>query len=91
MHDARDELQQLLVGYVKAVGTHQVKRNEPVVLVQVVDGERGIDLHDAALDPAAQVVAGCRDGVANADSLAPAIQYIREDIIELIQTFSWKE
>ena len=64
MHDARDELQQLLVGYVKAVGTHQVKRNEPVVLVQVVDGERGIDLHDAALDPAAQVVAGCRDGVA---------------------------
>ena len=27
----------------------------------------------------------------NADSLAPAIQYIREDIIELIQTFSWKE
>ena len=64
MHDARDELQQFLVGYVKAVGTHQVKRNEPVVLVQVVDGERGIDLHDAALDPAAQVIAGCRDGVA---------------------------
>lgn len=27
----------------------------------------------------------------NADSLAPAIRYIREDIIELIQTFSWKE
>lgn len=26
----------------------------------------------------------------NADSLAPAIQYIREDIIELIQSFSWK-
>ena len=64
MHDARDELQQLLVGYVKAVGTHQVKRNEPVVLVQVVDGERGIDLHDAALDPAAQVVACGGDGVA---------------------------
>ena len=34
------------------------------MLVQVVDGERGIDLHDAALDPAAQVIAGCRDGVA---------------------------
>ena len=26
----------------------------------------------------------------NADSLAPAIQYIRTDIIELIQTFRWK-
>lgn len=64
VYDARDELQQLLVGYVKAVGTHQVKRNEPVVLVQVVDGERGIDLHDAALYPAAQVVAGGGDGVA---------------------------
>ena len=34
------------------------------MLVQVVDGERGIDLHDAALDPAAQIIAGCRDGVA---------------------------
>ena len=34
------------------------------MLVQIVDGERGIDLHDAALDPAAQVIAGCRDGVA---------------------------
>ena len=34
------------------------------MLVQVVNGERGIDLHDAALDPAAQVIAGCRDGVA---------------------------
>ena len=27
----------------------------------------------------------------NVDSLAPAIQYIREDIIELMQTFSWKD
>ena len=26
----------------------------------------------------------------NADSLAPAIQYVRKDIIELIQTFSWR-
>ena len=34
------------------------------MLVQVVDGERRIDLHDAALDPAAQVVAGGGDGVA---------------------------
>ena len=34
------------------------------MLVQVVDGERGVDLHDAASDPAAQVVAGCGDGVA---------------------------
>ena len=64
MHDARDEFQQLLVGYVKAVGAHQVKRDEAVVLVQIVDGKCGVDLHDAALDPAAQVVAGCRDGVA---------------------------
>lgn len=46
-----DELQQLLVGYVKAVGTHQVKRNEPVVFVKVVDGKRGVDLRYAALDP----------------------------------------
>ena len=29
-----------------------------------MDGERGIDLHDATLDPAAQVVAGGGDGVA---------------------------
>ena len=64
MHDARDELQQLLVGYVKAVGTHQVKRNEAVVLVQIVDRERGIDLRHAALDPAAQVVGVGGDGVA---------------------------
>ena len=64
MHDARDELQQLLVGYVKAVGTHQVKRNKAVVLVQVVDGKRGVDLRYAALDPAAQVIAGCCNGVA---------------------------
>lgn len=26
----------------------------------------------------------------NADSLAPAVQYIRGDIIEIIQSFSWK-
>ena len=64
MHDARDELQQLLVGYVKAVGTHQVKRNEPVVFVQVMDGKRGVDLRYAALDPATQVVAGGGDRVA---------------------------
>ena len=32
--------------------------------MQVVDGERGVDLHDTALDPAAQVVAGGGDGVA---------------------------
>lgn len=30
------------------------------------------------------------DCTPNADSLAPAIQYIREDIVELIQSFSWK-
>ena len=34
------------------------------MLVQVVDGERGVDLHYAALDPAAQIVAGGGDGVA---------------------------
>ncbi|RHJ92415.1 gliding motility protein GldD [Parabacteroides bouchesdurhonensis] len=27
----------------------------------------------------------------NADSLAPVTQYLREDIIELIQSFSWKK
>lgn len=26
----------------------------------------------------------------NADSLAPAVQYVREDIIEIIQSFNWK-
>lgn len=30
------------------------------------------------------------DCTPNADSLAPAIQYIRKDIVELIQSFSWK-
>lgn len=27
----------------------------------------------------------------NVDSLAPAIQYVRDDIIELMQTFNWKK
>lgn len=27
----------------------------------------------------------------NADSLAPAVRYIRKDIVELIQTFRWRE
>ena len=34
------------------------------MLVQVVDGKRGVDLRYTALDPAAQVVAGGGDGVA---------------------------
>ena len=32
--------------------------------MQVVDGERRVDLRYAALDPAAQVVTGCCNGVA---------------------------
>ena len=34
------------------------------MLVQVVDGECGVDLHDATFDPTTQVVAGRGDGVA---------------------------
>lgn len=31
------------------------------------------------------------DCVPNADSLAPLTDYLRQDIIELIQSFSWKK
>jgi gliding motility-associated lipoprotein GldD len=59
----------------------------------LLDGESASPIQFLLTDSVSNFFRGALyfDCKPNADSLAPAIQYIREDIIELIQTFSWKE
>ena len=59
----------------------------------LLDGESASPIQFLLTDSVSNFFRGALyfDCKPNADSLAPAIQYIREYIIELIQTFSWKE
>ena len=59
----------------------------------LLDGESASPIQFLLTDSVSNFFRGALyfDCKPNADSLAPSIQYIREDIIELIQTFSWKE
>lgn len=58
----------------------------------LLDGGAASPVQFAVTDSLSHFLRGALyfDCTPNADSLAPAIQYIREDIIELIQSFSWK-
>lgn len=62
-------------------------------LLFLLDGESASPIQFLLTDSVSNFFRGALyfDCKPNADSLSPVIQYIREDIIELIQTFSWKE
>lgn len=59
----------------------------------LLDGESASPIQFLLTDSVSNFFRGALyfDSKPNADSLAPAIQYIREDIIELIQTFNWRK
>lgn len=59
----------------------------------LLDGEVASPVQFLLTDSVSNFLRGALyfDSKPNADSLAPAIRYVREDIIELIQTFSWKD
>lgn len=59
----------------------------------LLDGESASPIQFLLTDSVSNFFRGALyfDSKPNADSLAPAIQYIREDIIELIQTFHWRK
>lgn len=59
----------------------------------LLDGESASPIQFLLTDSVSNFFRGALyfDSKPNADSLAPAIQYIREDIIELMQTFHWRK
>ena len=58
-----------------------------------LDDESASPIQFLLTDSAAHFFRGALyyDCIPNADSLAPVTQYLKQDIIELIQSFSWKE
>ena len=59
----------------------------------LLDGESASPVQFMLTDSASNFFRGALyyDCVPNADSLAPVTDYLRKDIIELIQSFSWKK
>lgn len=59
----------------------------------LLDGESASPVQFMLTDSVSHFFRGALyyDCIPNADSLAPVTQYIREDILELIQSFNWKK
>ena len=59
----------------------------------LLDGESASPLQFMLTDSVSRFFRGALyyDCIPNADSLAPVTQYLKQDIVELIQSFSWKK
>ena len=61
--------------------------------VRLLDGESASPLQFMLTDSVSRFFRGALyyDCVPNADSLAPVTRYLKQDVVELIQSFNWKK
>ena len=59
----------------------------------MLDGESASPLQFMLTDSVSRFFRGALyyDCIPNADSLAPVTRYLKQDIVELIQSFKWKK
>lgn len=94
---AMEESRELVLRQAKQVQTIQEKafdntKENVYATLFLLDGESASPIQFTVTDSSANFFRGALyyNTTINADSLAPATQYIQADIIELIQSFTWK-
>lgn len=97
LEEVEEETRQLILRQTKQVASIREQAYEDAggrVYGQLfeLDGESASPLQFAVTDRVRHFFRGALyfDDKPNVDSLAPAVHYLREDIVELIQSFRWK-